>query len=261
MSTAIEKPTDMVGYLKTMGPAIATALPKHISADRIARVAMTALRSKPKLQECTPLSFYGALLTAAQLGLEVNTPLGHAYLIPYGRECTFQLGYQGMLDLARRSGLVKSIRAHEVYERDLFDYEYGLNPMLKHKPAEGERGQVTHVYAVAKLLDDEPLFTVLTVAEVESYRARSRAAKDGPWVTDWIAMAKKTAVRRLYTWLPKSVEMANAHAADDSPEPAEAYPEVGNALAFLPAEPAPPAQPDPVPEGTPEGQRVPAGSR
>lgn len=219
---------DLRALLQKMGPEIARALPKHVSADRMGRIALTALNSTPKLAQCTPESFLGCIVQAAQLGLEVNTPLGHAYLIPFEDRrnhrvlCQLVIGYQGMIELARRSGLVKAIYAFAVYEGDDFSWELGLNPAIKHKPHDRpgreDAKKLSHVYAVAKLDGGEPIFTVLTRSEVEKYRQRSRASGSGPWVTDYEAMCLKTAIRRLYRWLPKSAEMARAADVDEAPE-------------------------------------------
>jgi recombination protein RecT len=217
----------LVQLLGDLGPEIARALPRHVNPDRMSRIALTALRSTPKLAQCTPESFLGCIVQAAQLGLEVNTPLGHAYLIPFEDRrnnrviCQLIVGYQGMIDLARRSGLVKALYAYPVYEGDKFTWSLGLNPNITHEPstdAGRERKQITHVYAVAKLEGGEPVFTVLTRSEVEKYRDRSRASKSGPWVTDYEAMALKTSIRRLFRWLPKSAEMATAAAFDEALE-------------------------------------------
>lgn len=223
-----EQKSDLKGLLQKMGPEIARALPKHVSADRMGRIALTALNSTPKLASCTPESFLGCIVQAAQLGLEVNTPLGHAYLIPFEDRrnnrviCQLIIGYQGMIELARRSGLVKAIYAFAVYEGDEFSWELGLNPVIKHKPHDRpgreDAKKLTHVYAVAKLDGGEPIFTVLTRSEVEKYRQRSRASGSGPWVTDYEAMCLKTSIRRLYRWLPKSAEMARAADVDEAPE-------------------------------------------
>lgn len=258
MTDLVKRSGELTALLEKMKPAIAQALPKHVSPERIARIALTAIRSNPKLAECSPQSFLGALLQASQLGLEVNTPLGQAYLIPYGAVCTLVVGYQGMMDLARRSGNVKAIYAHVVHEGDDFDYEYGLEPKLYHKPSE-DPGPLTHVYAVARLTDGEPVFTVLTRDEIEKARSRSRASSNGPWVTDYEPMARKTAVRRLFTWLPKSAEMARAStvdAADDSarnaPQAESFSPEIVNILGEATSgEPAP----SPAPPGAQEGRR------
>lgn len=217
---------DLASLLQSMTPEIARALPKHVNPDRMSRIALTALRTTPKLAQCTPESFLGCIVQAAQLGLEVNTPLGHAYLLPFEDRrnnrilCQLIIGYQGMIDLTRRSGMVKAVYAFPVYKGDDFSWELGLNPTIHHKPHTGERkdADLTHVYAVAKLDGGEPVFTVLTRSEVEKYRARSRASNNGPWKTDYEAMALKTAIRRLFRWLPKSAEMARAAAIDEAPE-------------------------------------------
>jgi recombination protein RecT len=232
MGTEIQKHQEppMVGMLKKLTPAIAAALPRHLNPDRMCRIALTALRATPKLAQCTQASFLGAIIQASQLGLELNTPLGHAWLIPFKKTdkrtgevyyiCQLVIGYQGFMDLARRSGSVSAIYAFPVYQGDEFRYELGLEPTLKHVPKDVPHTDkaLTHVYAVAKLKDGEPVFTVLTRAEVERYRSRSRSKDDGPWVTDYEAMAVKTGIRRLSRWVPRSAEMAIAAAVDESIE-------------------------------------------
>lgn len=142
----------MQGYVKAMEKEIAKALPSVITPERFTRMVFTALSANPKLQQCTPNSFLGAMMQAAQLGVEPNTPIGQAYLIPYKNkgmlECQFQLGYKGLIDLCNRSGDIKDIQAHEVYENDLFEFEYGLEPKLKHVPTMKDRGEVIAYYAV-----------------------------------------------------------------------------------------------------------------
>lgn len=222
------KAPSLAKMLEGMGKELARALPKHVSPDRMMRIATTALRANPKLGECSHVSFLGCVLSAAQLGLEVNTPLGQAYLIPRRnkrgeQECTLQIGYQGFMDLARRSGEIAAMYAEAVYQGDSFEYELGLEKKLRHKPSEDidrESKPITHVYAVAKLKSGEALFVVLTRAQVEKYRKRgaSGGGTSTPWDTDYEAMAKKTAIRRLFTWIPKSAEMASASALDESAE-------------------------------------------
>lgn len=214
----------VVALLQRMGPEIARALPRHLSADRMARVAMTALRQTPRLLECSPVSVLGSIMSAAQLGLEPNTPLGLAYLVPYKRVCQLVIGYQGYLELARRSGLVSAPVAYAVREGDDFRYSLGLEPTLHHVPAQdGDRESkpITHVYAVAHQLPQgsaPPIFVVLSRAQVEARRSRSMSRDSGPWATDYEAMALKTAIRALWRWLPKTAEMATASALDDRAE-------------------------------------------
>lgn len=219
------KADSLVGLIERMLPQIKNALPKHVSPDRMARIAMTAVRQTPDLALCTTASFVGCVMQAAQLGLEPNTPLGYAWLIPRKnkkldagqRECTLLIGYQGRMDLARRAGV--PIRPPSVVrEGDFFEYEKGTAPTLRHKESDDpnrEDKPITHAYAVGKV-DGEPVFVVLTRGQIEKRRQRSQAADDGPWVTDYAAMCLKTAVHELSKWLPKSAEMARAEALEDA---------------------------------------------
>jgi recombination protein RecT len=184
-----------------------------LDPERFARVALTVVRQNSDLMTCRPESLLGALMTSAQLGLEPG-PLGEAYLVPYGDQVTFIPGYRGLIKLAWNSGQLRSISARVVYEADEFHYSYGLHPDLVHQPARGDRGGVTEVYAAATLLDGGAEFEVMDVAAVEAIRARSRAAKKGPWVSDWDAMARKTAVRQLARWLPMAATLHRAIAAE-----------------------------------------------
>lgn len=208
-----EKQDTLAKHIERMKPEMARALPRHMDPERVARIATTVMRRTPKLAQCTPQSFLGALMTCAQLGLEPG-PLGHAYLVPYGTEVTFIAGYRGLVELARRSGQVASVSARVVREGDDFDYAFGLEPSLHHKPA-GSDAEITHVYAVVRLKDGGADFDVMTRGEVEAVRKRSKAAADGPWVTDYAEMAKKTVLRRLLKTAPMSVEYQQAVANDE----------------------------------------------
>lgn len=189
--------------------AIDIALPKHMDAERFTRIVITEVRRNPALLRCNPLSLLGSMMLSAQLGLELG-PLGHAYLVPFGNEVTFIVGYKGMIDLARRSGQLSTIVARAVHEKDQFSYRYGLDEDLTHVPAEGDAGPLTHVYAIAKFKDGGVTFVVLSKAEVDSFMARSPSAKakTSPWKSDYEAMAKKTAIRRLFPFLPVTPELA-----------------------------------------------------
>ncbi len=193
-------------YLERMAPEIQRALPKHLDADRLARIAMTTIRQTPKLLECNIQSLLAAVMQSAQLGLEPNI-LGQAYIIPYGKEAQFIIGYRGMIDLARRSGHIESIYAHPVFDGDDFDYEYGLDPKLRHKPAMGDRGQFIGAYGVAKFKDGGYHFEFMPKSEIDKRRARSAAKNSGPWVTDYEEMACKTVIRHMFKYLPISIEI------------------------------------------------------
>lgn len=220
----------IAAYLKKMAPEIEKALPSHMNPDRLARIALTTFRTTPKLMECSVPSLMGAVMQAAQLGLEPGL-IGHCYIIPYGREATFIIGYKGMIDLARRSGQIQNIYAHAVYENDEFDHELGLEPKLKHKPADGDRGNFKGAYAVAHFKDGGYQFEYMPKSEIEKRRNRSAAAKSkhSPWHTDYEEMAKKTVIRHMWKYLPISVEIQQQAAQDEvvrkditaDPEPVE----------------------------------------
>lgn len=216
-----------------MGDALKAALPRHVSPERMMRIALTALRTTRKLDATTPASFLGCLLSCAQLGLEPNTPLGHAYLIPRdmkrqvnGRwvkvpECTLIIGYLGFVDLAWRSGQVADIYAYAVREGDDFRYQLGSDRKVHHVPStdpDREKQLITHAYACAHLKNGGQPFEVMDRAKIEARRRRSAASDDGPWGTDYEAMARKTPIRELRKWIPQSAELARAAAIDEAPE-------------------------------------------
>ena len=225
-STAVtkkEEPKSMMAWIKGYEKQIAKALPSVMTPERFARIAMTAVTQNPTLGACTPGSFIGALLTAAQLGLEPNTPLGQAYLIPFKNkgvlEAQFQLGYRGLIELAYRSGDLKSIDAHIVYENDTFEYELGLEPKLRHVPAMKNRGGIAWVYAICKLQSGGQGFEVMSFEDVEEHKKKySKAASKGfsPWQTSWEEMAKKTVIKKVLKYAPLRTEFARAVGDDES---------------------------------------------
>lgn len=198
---------------------LAKALPKAITPERFVRLVMTQVRTSPNLMRCDQASLLGAVMTAAQLGLEFDARQ-LAYLIPRKIKgqyrATAMIGYRGYMDLARRSGLVRDVQAHVVYERDEFSVEYGDGPRVVHRPTmTGERGAPIAAYAVAFYKDGGTTSLALRLDEIEARRGRSSAGGSGPWATDWDAMARKTAVRALAAYLPQTPELANAMALDE----------------------------------------------
>lgn len=211
----------MGDLLKRMHTQIEKALPSVITPERFTRIALTAYSRDEKLQECTAESFLGSMMQAAQLGVEPNTPLGQAYLIPYRNkgvmEVQFQLGYRGMIDLAYRSGEVQNIQAHEVYENDTFEYELGLEPKLRHIPALKDRGNVILYYAVFKLTNGGVGFEVMSKEDVEAFaKKKSKTYGTGPWQSDFDAMAKKTLVKRLLKFAPLKSDFVRAVTTDET---------------------------------------------
>ena len=204
-------------WVAKMSGQIKNALPANITPERMMRIALTALSKDSKLSECTPESFMGALLTSAQLGLECNTPLGQAYLIPFWNskksclETQFQLGYQGLIDLCYRTGQYKKIVARVVYEGDDFDYSYGLDEQLIHRPKERSEKPI-YVYALYELKNGASAFEVMSWKAIEAHAKKySQSVQKGymsPWSTDPESMAKKTVLKKVLKYAPKAVESA-----------------------------------------------------
>lgn len=207
------------------------ALPSNLDPRRLLRIARSEIAANPKLQATDPSSFLNALIRAASLGLEPGL-LQQCYLVPYGDQVQLIIGYRGMMDLVRRSGEIKRFAAHVVYAEDEFSYSLGLEESLLHKPALGERGDPTHVYAFAEFNAGGYQYEVLSIGEVEAIRARSKA-RGGPWQTDYARMAQKTALKRLTTYLPLSVDAMEAVAIDNSYEAGSSLPNIID----IPAEP------------------------
>ena len=213
---------------------------KHMNPERMMRVVANAIRSTPALQECEPMSFLGALMQCAALGLEPNTPLGHAYLIPFKNnkkgitEVQMVVGYKGFIDLARRSGQLAHIHGDVIYDDDkLFSHEYGSNQHLRHIPGP-RRGKMIGAYCYVKLKSDDMVaegHRVMSVEEIIRHRdtysqgwktaVRFGKTKDSPWNPEnpaFEAMCIKTAVRAMANRgeLPMSIEFMEAIEADEA---------------------------------------------
>lgn len=277
-----------------MAPEMERSLPKHMTVDRMIRVALTVVQEDEDLLKCDPRSLLGALMTCTQVGLEPG-PQGHVYFLPFwdkdarAFKVTFVTGYKGMIELARRSGLLLRISAHTVYANEvkqgLFSVEYGSSNKITHKPIVfGDRGDPVGYYGVARIAsptgrqDTEDVFVVLTRDEVDKFRQRSPAQKaeraSGPWNTDYEAMAWKTCVRRMERWLPQSPELAAALAHEETvretlsgnvldqaePHPAEPFDRVAATKAVgelnAPAAPVPPAGDEVPPDVDPRTGEV-----
>lgn len=227
------KPKEQIAYLlKSKQSEIEKMLPKHLNAERLLKVAQIAATTTPALAKCDVPSLIGAIGQCAQMGLEPNTVLGHAYLVPFntkrkdgeGNERWVNsvqviIGYKGLIDLARRSGQIVSIAAHEVCEKDHFDLVYGLEEKLEHKPALGERGKVIGYYAVAKLKDGGHCFEFMSQHQIDQIMVGTQSkGKYGPWKDHPIEMGRKTVIRRLAKYLPLSIEFQTAAALDSMAE-------------------------------------------
>lgn len=219
----LTKNMSIADMVKALEPEIKRALPSVLTPERFTRMALSAINNTPKLAECTPMTFIAAMMNAAQLGVEPNTPLGQAYLIPYKNhgvlECQFQLGYKGMIDLAYRNERMQSIEAHTVYENDAFHYELGLEPKLKHVPSWEDRGNIIGFYAVFRLDNGGFRFEVMSKSDVDAYAAafsKAYTSAYSPWKTNYEEMAKKTCIKRLLKYAPIKTDFRKAISMDES---------------------------------------------
>ena len=219
----LSKNMSISDMIKALEPEIKRALPSVITPERFTRMALSAINNTPKLAECTQMSFLAALMNAAQLGLEPNTPLGQAYLIPFQNkgvlECQFQLGYKGLINLAYRNDQLQTIQAQCVYANDQFEYELGLEPKLNHKPCIGERGELIAVYALFKLQNGGYGFEVMSKTDIDEHAKKySKAVNSSysPWKTAYSEMAMKTVVKKVLRFAPLKTDFLRAIASDET---------------------------------------------
>lgn len=233
-------------------PEIRNALPKHMTPERMVRIAFSAISRNQALLKCTPMSLAKCVIESSELGLEPSGILGHAYLVPYNNrqtgqtEAQLQIGYRGFIELAGRSGRIRSINAEVVYEGDEFEFLRGTEEYLRHRPDldRPESAAPRCVYAVVHYKDGGCDFELLTMAKIEAARKSSKTTrKDSPWETHYEEMARKTAIRRLAKRLPLSPELLSAAVVDEYKEAGVAVPALELAL--------PEAQPETAAEEKP----------
>lgn len=203
-------------------------VPSHLTPERLIKVAMMACQKTPKLLECTKESFLLSVMQCAELGLEPSGTLGGVYLIPYGNTCQMILGYRGMIALARRSGEVRNIIAVPVFKGEEYVATRTNGEVTVHHiqnpDASSEPDNLRGVYVIANLTEGGIQFDYMSKADIEKIRKRSKSANNGPWVTDYVEMSKKTVIRRIFKMLPMSVELVEtAIDRDDRTEYGQAF--------------------------------------
>lgn len=223
-ATQITPQKKMANALEKMLPEIKKAVGKAMTPERFSRIALSLFNGNPVFWEADTTSFLSALMQSAQCGLEPNTVLGEAYVIPYKNkkqnivEINFQVGYKGILKMAFNTGEYEAIYAHEVRKGDEFSYEYGLHKNLIHKPADVPSEEITHYYAVYKLKNGGFDFVVWSKERVEqharefskNYLYQGKVNQNSVWAKNFDSMAKKTVLIDVLKFAPKSVEMAKA---------------------------------------------------
>lgn len=206
-------------YLANHSQALASVAANFMDVKRLTKIVIANVSRTPKLQNCTIQSIFRTTMESAELGLELGSSLGESYAVPYRDQCQLIIGYRGLTTLAYRSGFVTNIAAREVYEGDEFEIEFGLEPKLRHVPSEEtDPNKIKWAYCVVKLKDGGLLYDVMTRAQIDRIRARSKSSDSGPWVTDYAEMAKKTVLRRTLKYCPMSTQLSKAMAIDNSTE-------------------------------------------
>ena len=206
---------------------IEAACPDNVNIARAITYMNLAIADKPALKNCSRLSMLRAVVTCVTLGLEPNGPMGHAWLIPYGNECKFQLGYQGLKELAYRSNRIDNIIAEPVFEGEAFHHIKGFIPRIDHEPRyDIDRTEHTlkFVYAYAYLKgSDRPLYVVIPKDELDTYRARSKAGNSGSWGSDPVKMYLKTGLIQVCKMTPQSADDRQLHQAISADQSGESY--------------------------------------
>lgn len=228
-------------YLEAATSSFAKLLPAHVSPEKLIKVALNCVSRTPALAQCDMVSVAQCVATCAELGLMPGGALGGAYLVPYKTTCTLIIGYRGFVELMRRSGELEAIDARVVHERDEFRWREGLVRELVHVPClDVDPGPMRLVYTILRFRGGATQVEVMSRAQVDAIRARSRSSGNGPWTTDYEEMAKKTVVRRAAKLAPMSSELARAIEAEEddavaspelpSPPPPTATAELARAL-------------------------------
>lgn len=213
-----------------MANAIKAIANKYMNADRITKLMILATNRSPRLLECTPRSFFDACIKSAELGLDFGGATGQAYLVPFkngfltkkhGRDvydCTFIPGYQGLLELVYRGAIATYVDAQIVHKGDKFKYNLGINPAVEFEPnIDDEPGEVRCAFAIVRFKDSEyPKIEIMSRKQLLNIKARSKARDSGPWVTDEDEMMRKTVLRRALKYIPKTPEIEEALAADNT---------------------------------------------
>jgi recombination protein RecT len=207
----------LVQLIDAQRSGVERALPAHLKehAGAYTQALITVVKQTPGLLKVDPLTVLGGLMTASSLGLEFG-PLGHAYLVPFKGKAQFILGYKGKIDLAWRSGKLRSITARTVRENDEFDFDYGLLDSLHHKPVRENRGQSIAWYGMAKFQGGGHHFVVLFKEDVERHRKASASANSdiSPWKSNYDEMAMKSAIHEMTPYLPLTTEVLRQMATD-----------------------------------------------
>lgn len=184
---------------------------KGVEEKAFAQKAYFAITKNPKLLACDHGTILRSVAASVLVGLDCTGTLGQGYLVPFAKECVFIIGYQGLIELARRSGHINRIEARPVYEKDEFQIVFGNAQVITHTPClTGDRGKMICAYAIADIKDGGEQIEIMRTDEIDVIKMRSPSGGSGPWKTDYSEMARKTVVRRLIKYIPKSPDLVKA---------------------------------------------------
>lgn len=230
-------------WLQANQEQVITTLPAHVKPERFIRLLLTELTRNPALGKCNPASVVEGVLQCARLGLYPGpAPVGRVHLVPYGKDCNLVIDYKGLIELARRSGEISSVRAEVIYEQEVvngsFKESSGAHPDLHHIPLRfGDKGRAVGAYAVAFFKDGTADWEILNMTDIEKAKASSPTGKrgGGVWASHFEEMAKKTAIRRLCKRLPLAEELEDGLMADTDADPTIIDADTGNQASAAPA--------------------------
>jgi recombination protein RecT len=248
-----KRPITILEKLESMQPQIAMALPKHLTPERMIRIAITCLRTNPKLAECEPQSILASVMLASQLGLEPGV-LGQSFLVPYKKTCTLVPGWLGILDLVNRAGKATAWTG-AVYKGDEFDWALGDKPFVTHRPC-GDETQLTHVYAIARVKgSDYPIIEVWPMAKILKHRDRFNKVGDSHYSYNHFEMyARKVALLQAVKYVPRSIQLATAFELDASAEMGTQHLEIKDVPQIIEGSVMPEQAPEPEPVKTQEAK-------
>ena len=203
MNDALGRPKEVEGLLLGRAEELDTLLMgSDVPRDKFIRGVVLGLAANPDVLGASRNSILLACLEAAEMGLVPSGQFGGAYLVKFGKEAQLIVDWRGYIKMALRSGQIRKVEADNVYAEDYFDYQRGSNEYINHRPVlDADRGAWTHTYAIATLASGEKQFEVLSAAQVEAIRA----GRQKVWVDHPEEMRRKTAVRRVFKYIPQAI--------------------------------------------------------
>ena len=207
-------------FMDKLKPQMALALPKHLTADRMARLALTAFSTSEKLQQCDPKTIAASIMTAGQLGLEPGVN-GAGFLVPYGRTCTFVPGWKGLVDLVSRSGR-GTVFTGVIFKDQEYTYTDGARrDLVIHNETDlDDPEDITHAYSVGWVKDATmPIIELWRVTKIRKHRDKyNKQGTKHYSYRDWEMYARKIPLLQVLKYMPCSIEVQNAIAVSNAAE-------------------------------------------